>query len=141
VCKFLGTCFESTSQIPTSIYPVVRNVISVYLCQHECQRRENCSKFVYDNSTQNCYLSYLNPGTKIVLADAIIGPRSCEFNDYLGKQINQLIAVNNLCYIIEYIMCFIKFKMLLLTCDCYELNRGQLLQRFTSRFYSSISKI
>ena len=81
----VGTCFESTSQFVTSVSPVATNIASAYLCQHECQRRENCLKFVYDNSTRNCYLNYQTPGTKIVLANAIIGPRSCVSNDYLGK--------------------------------------------------------
>ncbi len=81
-----GTCFETTSQVLTAISPLATNIASTYLCQNECERRGDCFKFVYDSSTKNCYLNYQTPGTKVVLKNAVTGPRSCGFNNYLGKQ-------------------------------------------------------
>ena len=83
---FSGACFEMASQVPTAISPVVSNIASTYLCQNECQRRADCFKFVYDSSTKNCYVNYQTPGTKVVLKNAVMGPRSCGYNNYLGKQ-------------------------------------------------------
>ena len=80
-----GPCYEATSQVPTSVATAVGSVASPSVCQVECQRRGECQSFVFDQAGQVCYINYQSGGTKVVLASAVLGPKSCGYNTFVGQ--------------------------------------------------------
>ena len=71
--------------VPTAVSPALTNVDTAFTCQLECQRKGECTQFTYDPNGKKCYLKPLNSGTAITVTNATIGPKSCGYNAYQGK--------------------------------------------------------
>ena len=71
--------------VPTAVAPALTNIETAFTCQIECQRKGDCTQFTYDTNGKNCYLKPSNIGTRITVANATIGPKSCGYNAYQGN--------------------------------------------------------